>query len=1287
MQSRQRYHIIIDAIEHVDQVREQLEQSSLVDIKSWKSFPLLLNVSLTDAQAEWVRLQPYIQFVEKTQGIFLHEDETPLQYEILTNDAAGIPALRLEILKHLDVTVNFYHRRPTSLFVTLTMAQYVDLMSLIALGGPFGIITNITANSNPIREFSRVLNLQRYNWGVERITHRTNSFFENIKFTRNGEGVRVFVIDTGVQSNHDELAGRVSDVLVYDAFRQITDPLYGEPSLQTVLENNEVISDDHGTHVASLIAGSTVGVAPGATIVSVRAFSHFETSTTENLLDAVDWVVQTHIANGGPSIANLSLSIEDSNVGLQRIGDIIMGAMIGAGITTVVSAGNDATDAFYNSPANAGVTRDLVEDNGKFYLQDTVDPAVKPIVVGASVYPHSTAFTKDKIWENSNWGSTVDLFAPGKEIYGASLQLTSEGVDLDRTGSFTLKSGTSMAAPIVAGIAALHLEDNPLLTHLQVRETLVAQATLNPFDAKEVEHDRVDPPRYTDNGMSISVAGIENKRIYSPNRLAYAWFTNTRIEWPNQLYEFGSPESQQVLFKMTATSTDYYGDNEHVDFSYEPIQVDPSFNVPGFITFYKTLDYVKNVGNITVNADTANFRVNAPAVTADRTGLFALLADDGRIVSARRFAINVFNVPQAPRWVSPNAGNILPQPVHKGDSFDADTFRFIASQEDGLAISYSITPSNALPPGIMFVNDPATSTAYLRGLVSSVPYSTEPLVYEFIVRATATNGMIAERLFALTCEYVNELHYFTPSWLSSLYDYSIDYPGVKFFGSASAGNSYYKRIEVINKDADPLEYRVDFVPSVLDGPGVYNGALPTGLGLNNSGEIQGIVDPSAPLGLYFFRIRVTDLEGNEIHQDFVLRLDTSEDVLQESDQIIWITPAGNIGNIYETFASHLYVEARNPEGTPVKYVLSPAGGILPDGMEVDPNTGLITGLAPFVDQNIEYHFIVRAMVGSRFVDREFSLTIISQYEGASVLNFKANMFGPDRLDIRDWTVANEILPDDQIFRPSDPYFGTPQYPFMYVLSGTSVVQPTEVMDYLKDYHKRMHLLFGPLAWAPAYDPNGAHAYDVIYMTVTDPLVKTGGFDGNLAEQTLTEKQKNPYDATQWNSQNQRSRYYPNSITNARNDLISKVDGRQGLGLVGQEGLPLWMRAKKAKGRPEIIGFTPAIIVAYVKPGKGQELANKLVLAGYNKEFVGREFILDRYYISDIITKVTTRFDVVADEPTTIFDDPTIPNHQGDDLSHLVQQTLFDVKTVETGKYYKFEDDAPILADRLANPYR
>lgn len=1284
--SRQRYHIIVNALENVQALRDQLEQSSLVDIKSWANFPLLLNVSLTDVQAEWAMIHPFVRQIEPVSGIYLHE-ETTKQYEIQLATPADAEPVRLEILRNFDIEVIAYHRLASSLFVSLTDEQYRQLFALIPTTSAFAAITNIFENVKPIPDSSRVLNLQRYNWGVERITHRTNSFYETVRLTRTGKNVRVFVIDTGVQSNHDELRGRVSSAHRFDAFRDPSDPLYGEPSLEVKTEDYQVITDDHGTHVASLVAGSTVGVATEAEIISVRAFSNFEVSTTEHLLDAVDWVCTKHAVLGGPSIVNMSLAIDDRNMGSQTLGSMITGALIQAGLTVVVSAGNGDTDAYFESPANAGVKRELVETNGKFALVNQIDPLVKPITVGASVFPHSTAGVKDRIWNQSNWGDVVDLFAPGAEIYGASLQVDANSVQLSRTGSYTLKSGTSMAAPIVAGICALHLEDNASLTHADLREKLVNQATINPFDEAEVQHVRIDAPRFSTTGATVSIADLENKVVRSPNRLAYVWFTNTRIVWPEQPYEFSVDEGNQILFEINASSTDYYGDVERVDFSYTGIDVPSAYTGLGFATFYKTLQYVKNSGNITVNADVANFRINAPVIPADTAGMYAILADDGRVSSARRFVINTLNVPQAPVWISPPAGELTVTPAHKGDDYNVDRFVFKATQSDGLPVSYSFTPSRSLPPGLQFVNDTDNSRAYLRGRIGNIPYATEPKVYEFLVRATASNGKIAERLFTLTCEYVNELHFFTPSWLSSMYDYDLAYPGVKNFGAAGAGNSYFRHVEVTNKDADPLTYRIDYVPLVAEAPGIYNGSLPTGLGINSDGEIQGIIDPSVPLGLYFFRIIVEDLDHNQIFQDFVLTVNSSEDALSDSNQIIWITPAGNIGHIYETFASHLYVEARNPEGHPVRYTLSPMGGTLPDGMEVEPDTGLILGIAPFVTNNIDYTFVVRATVGARFVDREFSLRILSQYAGASVLNFKANMMGPDRLDIKDWTAANKILPLDQIFRPTDQYFGTPQVPFMYVLSGTSVIQPTEVMNYLKDYHKRMFLLFGKLDWAPAYDPSGFYAYDVIYMGVTDPHKKAGGFNSDLSEQDLRKHQDNPYDPTLWNEQSHLSRYYPNSIENVRDDLISTVNNRQGLALVGEEGLPLWMRSKKVKTRKEIVGFKPAIIVAYVKPGKGQELTNKLLQAGYNKEFVGREFILDRYFISNVVTKTTTLFDVVNGEPTTIFDDPTLPNYQGDDLSNLVQQTLFDVKTVETGKYYKFEDDAPILADRLQNPHR
>jgi len=1292
MQNRQRYHIIVDTIENVPAVRTLLEQSSFTDIRTWKSFPLLMNVSLTTEQADWLKTQHGIAMVEQTQGVYLHENTIPTkQYEIHLDSPAALGPVRLALLKRLDITVNSYELLPQSLFTTLSADQYRTLMATLTSSTDFSNVTNVTENNQPINEFTRVQDLQRYNWGIERIAHRTINFFENIRFTRNGAGTRVFVIDTGVQSNHDELRGRVSPTYRFDAFRSVGDPLYGEPSTEVGYDGVNVITDDHGTHVASIAAGSTVGVAPGATVISVRAFSNFAPSTTENLLDAVDWVVQTHTSLGGPSVANLSLAIN----GKSEVGHIIVASMINVGITVVVSAGNNGTDAYLESPASAGTKRELVEVDGQYQLQTVFSP-LKPIVVGASVFPRSAASSNDSIWKGSNWGDVVDVFAPGVDIYGASLQVFDEQVDLARTGSYALKTGTSMAAPVVAGIALMQLEAKPQLSHAEVRKLIIEQATPNPFAPTEVQHVRVDAPVFVDINGTQTQAKLANIYVHSPNRLAYAWFTNTRIEWADQEYQFDIDEQTRELFELRASSSDYYRDSERVDFSYVGLDVPPAYTTLGTIVFYKTLEYVTSVGNIMEQADVANFRVTAPAITGDVSGLYAILATDGRMTSARRFRLNTRNVPQPPVWITPPAGELTVVPVEKGYQFNETVVRFEAVQVDGLPVTYTITPQKALPPGLQFtlgsqtVNGVTTYFGYLNGRVGNIPYSTEPRRYEFLIRATASNGMIAERLFVLSCKYKNELHTFRPSWLSSLFDYG---SGIKRLGKANIGNSYYKHIEVINTDGDALDYRVDFVPSIADAPGVYNGVLPVGLGLDDKGDIEGIIDPSAQLGQYFFRVIVTDIEDNQIFQDFLVDVINQEENLPDSDQIIWITPAGNIGNIYETFASHLGVEAKSPEGLPISYMLNPSGGILPDGMELDQETGYITGIAPFVDNTIEYTFIVRATVGARYVDREFSLTIVSQYSGASVLNFKANMMGYDRLEVFNWTDSKQIIPRNDIFRPTDPNFGTLEQPHMYVLSGTSVVKPNQIMDYLKDYHKRMYLVFGNLTWSPAHDMNGTHVYDVVYMRVHDPLIKVGGFLDNLSEETLTLKQSKPYDNTLWDEQSQLSRYFPNSVANARDDLISQVDGRQGLGLANQEGLPLWMRSRKQPSRPEIVGFTPAILVAYVKPGKGQSTVNLLTQAGFNRTFRGREFILDRYYISDIVTRTTTFFDSVDGEPTTIFDEPDLQNHplppdqDPNDVDGLIQQTLFDVKTVETGKYYKFEDDAPILADRLANPYR
>jgi subtilisin family serine protease len=1357
MQDRQRYHIIIDQLENVPAMREQLEQSSFTDIKIWKNFPLLISASLTDVQADWLKKHPFVLQMERNNATFLHEGVIH-QYELSTASKADADSAIQKIVANYDEPVSTFPEMPSSLFIKLDDTQREEFLQ-IATGIPE--IIGMTVNENPIKEYSRVLDLQRYNWGIERVTHRSTNLYETISLTRTGRGVRAYIVDTGVLFKHEELKGRV--VRGYDAFRNVGDPQYSEPSLEVKIEESQTITDDHGTHVASILAGSTVGIAPSATIVSVRAFSNFEESTTEQLINAVDWIISDYQTNPGPAVINMSLSILDSNQANVTIADTIIAAIIDAGLTVVVSAGNNSSDTFFTSPANAGAKRELVETSGKYYLNTVIDPNIKPIVVGATVSPHLTVDGNDAIWNQSNWGDLVDLFAPGSEIYGASLGVTTTGVNPNAVAVYGVKSGTSCSAPLVAGIAALHLEDEPTLTHQQVRTKLLAQATKNPFSYNQVVHDRSDAPRYTQVGQEIIEVHIENSKVFSPNRLAYAWHTLTHIEWPTQQYDYSVDENSRLEFSLSARSTDRYSDVELVDFSVTPaINAPTDYTTTQFMISYLTREYDYSVGNLQILKDSINFRINSPLVTQDITGRFVLSATDSRTTSYRGFTINTKNIPTPPHDLIAVESDIT-QLVHKGDRFDNviasynKNVTFRAIQDDNLPITYTITPTiRSLPPGVKLVNDPTTNTAYLQGTVSRVPYSMVPIVYEFIIRATSIspNGtpMICERLFSLTAEYLNEPHYFDPNWFSGLYEPE---PDLHYLGAASLGNSYFKQIEVVNPDLDTLIYKIDFVPDLDPNLG-FNGILPTGLGITQNGEIAGIIDPSAAIGSYYFRIIVSDESpsGNSIFADFFIQVAIGDDdVLQDSDQIVWITPAGNIGTIWETFASHVGVEARNPEGSPVSYSLSPNGGDLPEGFYVDPTYGYIIGLAPLVQIDTEYTFMIRARVGSRFVDREFSIIIKNQYTSASVMIFRANITGQDRLDISDWTVFNKILTNDILFRPTDVNFGAAREPSMYILSGTLLAEPSTIMQYLKDYHKRMYLQFGNLSWSPAYDPNGNYVYDVVYMNVVDPMDKAGGFaktliDGSSppayqsVEEDLTVHQENPYDSTLWNEQTKMSRYYPNSLKNVREDLVNTLPGHLGLGLDSQEGLPMWMRSKVDQTRNTIKGFTPAVIIAYVKPGNGQVAANTLLLKGFNQQFTGRQFILDRYFIANLITKESVTFDdptrlqktdqygyytvdkldnngnpildvdgdplftryfsfttdQAIDLPNqthaTTFDDPSrldpsdqygFTPQQIIDLEDQPQPTRFDMKTFEIGKYYKFEDDAPILADRYANP--
>ena len=252
-------------------------------------------------------------------------------------------------------------------------------------------------------------------WGIDRVDQRALPLSTTYSYTSTGSGVTAYIIDTGIRFTHSEFGGRAASG--YDAVDGGT-------------------ADDcngHGTHVAGTVGGATYGIAKAVTLVAVRVLNCSGSGTWSGVIGGIDWVAGDH-QSGASAVANMSLG-----GGANTSVDDAVRRMIGDGVATAIAAGNGnqggrAQDACKYSPARVA----------------------EAITVGAT----DQTDTKTS-W--SNYGNCVDWFAPGLNITSAWYS--------SNTATRTI-SGTSMATPHTAGVAALYLALNPGSTAQQVRDAL-----------------------------------------------------------------------------------------------------------------------------------------------------------------------------------------------------------------------------------------------------------------------------------------------------------------------------------------------------------------------------------------------------------------------------------------------------------------------------------------------------------------------------------------------------------------------------------------------------------------------------------------------------------------------------------------------------------------------------------------------------------------------------------------------------------------------------------------------
>jgi len=574
-------------------------------------------------------------------------------------------------------------------------------------------------------------------------------------------------------------------------------------------------------------------------------------------------------------------------------------------------------------------------------------------------------------------------------------------------------------------------------------------------------------------------------------------------------------------------------------------------------------------------------------------------------------------------------------------------------------LTYS-TLYDSLPSGLSLSNS---------GLISGTLKSSKsvvPQTYTFATRIS--DGIyVRDREFSIIVDISNAVSS-PPSWgklpTEKIKSGNPPFPYIPI-GSSTRSKLFEFQLDIFEPTNLPPTFEIQrFFNPQLSSP--FN-MIPSGLSINSSGLIEGIVAPDVRFGDYYFNILMKDFFGNLITSGnaknaltFKITIEPTNTSLQPFRLIIWNTPAGFLTSLYEGQAFPLSINAICTTGESVSYSLV-KNTQLPPGLKLNSSNGNIEGILLHAsDTNVTYDFTVRANVLNVFEDRNFSITVLSKYKSSQYLDF---YFKIRMLDATYMTkYYSEIIQTSDYFRRDDINFGISNSNSLqiYLIGGLNGSADT-VGSYIRSSPTNgpMRLILGDHKVANVII-NGKVIYEVLYREVHDSMAGAGGYiiDNNPVKDPLLYPESDATNPVYIN---------PNSINNIRNEFALGLkfpsDNPKFLGINSAENLPIWMSCPQSNNDPSTaIGYIPAIVVAYLLPGTGKQVLDKIAV-----RYKPDESPIDP---SDPIRRGHV---VLFDQYEVIFESISIKTSFDLDLTSFDNGLIFDYYPYNDSKLFRIKD--------------